>query len=60
LQQTGAGDIQLTFDAVAFNSFITWLEKINQHYSITLKQFNAERTETPGIVHVMILISAAN
>lgn len=60
LQQTGAGDIQLTFDAVAFNSFITWLEKINQRYSITLKQFNAERTETPGIVHVMILISAAS
>lgn len=59
LQQTGSGDIQLTFEAVAFNSFISWLEKINQHYSINLKQFNAERTDTPGVVHVMVLISAA-
>lgn len=58
LQQTGSGDIQLTFDAVAFNLFIAWLEKINTNYSITLKQFNAEKTPTPGIVHAMILISA--
>lgn len=60
LQQTGSGDIQLTFDAVAFNLFIAWLEKINEKYAITLKQFNAEKTPTPGVAHVMILISAAS
>lgn len=59
LQQTGAGDIQLTFDAVVFNSFIAWLEKLNERYAITLKQFNAERTPTSGVVHVMVLLSAA-
>ena len=59
LQQTGSGDIQLTFDAVAFNLFIAWLEKINERYAISLKQFNAERTPTPGVVHVMVLLSAA-
>lgn len=58
LQQTGPGDIQLTFDAVAFNLFIAWLEKINAKYDITLKQLNAERTPTAGVVHIMILISA--
>ena len=58
LQQTGSGDIQLTFDEVAFNLFITWLEKINEQYAISIKQFNAERTTTPGMVHAMILISS--
>ena len=58
LQQTGTGDIQLTFDEVAFNSFIAWLEKINEKYSITLKQFNAERGSTAGLVKVMVIISA--
>ncbi|MBI2786617.1 MAG: type II secretion system protein M [Legionella longbeachae] len=60
LQQTGSGEIQLTFDTVAFNLFITWLEKINKHYAITVKQFDAERTDTPGVTRLMILISAAD
>ncbi|CAM2935760.1 general secretion pathway protein [Legionella steigerwaltii] len=60
LQQTGSGDIQLTFDAVAFNLFITWLEKINQRYAITVKQFEADRSKTPGVTRLMILISSAS
>lgn len=60
LQQTGSGDIQLTFDAVAFNLFIAWLERINQHYAITVKQFEADRSKTPGITRLMILISSAS
>ncbi|MGM9453278.1 GspM family type II secretion system protein LspM [Legionella bozemanae] len=60
LQQTGSGDIQLTFDAVAFNLFIAWLERINQHYAITVKQFEADRSKTPGIARLMILISSAS
>ncbi|KTD04259.1 type II secretion system protein M [Fluoribacter gormanii] len=58
LQQTGLGDIQLTFDAVAFNLFIAWLEKLNQHYAITVKQFEADRSKTPGVTRLMILISS--
>lgn len=58
LQQTGSGDIQLTFDAVAFNLFIVWLEKINQHYAITVKQFEADRSKAPGVTRLMILISS--
>lgn len=60
LQQTGSGDIQLTFDAVAFNQFIIWLEKINQQYAITIKQFEADRSKTPGVTRLMILISSAS
>lgn len=59
LQQTSSGDIQLTFDGVAFNSFIAWLEKMNQQYAITVKQFEADRTKTSGVTRLMILISSA-
>ncbi|MFT4058369.1 MAG: GspM family type II secretion system protein LspM [Legionella sp.] len=60
LQQTGSGDIQLTFETVPFNVFVAWLEKLNEHYQTTVKQFNAERTPTPGITRVMVLMSAAS
>ncbi|MCW8407804.1 GspM family type II secretion system protein LspM [Legionella sp. PATHC035] len=60
LQQTGSGDIQITFDSVAFNLFITWLEKINQRYAITVKQFEADRSKTPGVTRLMILLSSAS
>lgn len=60
LQQTGSGDIQLTFDAVPFKLFLSWLAKINDQYAITVKQFNAEHSETPGITRLMLIISAAS
>jgi general secretion pathway protein M len=58
LQQTGAGDIQLTFDAVPFNLFIGWLKKLNERYAITLKQLNAEHTPTAGVAHILVLLTA--
>ncbi|WP_133135578.1 GspM family type II secretion system protein LspM [Legionella rowbothamii] len=58
LQQTGTGDVQLTFESVPFNLFVTWLTKINERYALTIKQFNAEKTPTAGVAHVMILMSA--
>lgn len=58
LQQTGSGDIQLSFEKVPFNLFVDWLEKLNEKYTIILKQFNAERTPTAGIAHVTIILSA--
>lgn len=59
LQQTGPGDIQLTFDAVPFTLFMTWLAKINGQYTLTLKQFDVQQTDTPGIVKLMTIISGA-
>lgn len=59
LQQTGSGDIQLTFDAVPFNLFMQWLAKINDKYTITIKQFNVDDSDTPGITRLMIIITAS-
>lgn len=58
LQQTGSGDIQLTFDTVPFQMLMTWLIKINQQYSITMKQFDVDRTESPGVTKLMIIMTA--
>ena len=56
LQQTGAGDIQLSFDQVPYNAFVTWLWTVSQNYAFSIKQLNAERTDTPGVVKLMVTI----
>ena len=57
LQQTGASDIQLIFEKVPYNAFMSWLWSINEKYTISIKQLNAERTDTPGVVKLMIVIA---
>lgn len=57
LQQTGAGDLQLSFDLVPYNAFMTWLWSFNQQYAFSIKQFSAERTDTPGVVKIMLTIT---
>lgn len=58
LQQTGAGDIQLSFERVPFNQFLSWLWSLSQSYAISLKQLTAERTDRPGVVKLMVVIAA--
>lgn len=57
LQQTGSGDIQLSFDHVPYNAFVTWLWSVNKHYAFTIKQLNVERTTTAGVVKMMVVIA---
>ncbi len=58
LQQTGAGDIQLSYDQVPYNQFLSWLWSLSNDYAIALKQFSAEHTKTPGVVKLMIVLTA--
>lgn len=58
LQQTGAGDIQISFDRVPYKQLLDWLWKLNTDYAITLKQFSVEHSDTPGVVKVMIILAA--
>lgn len=57
LQQTGVSDIQLVFDQVPYNGFIAWLWSINEKYTISIKQLNIERTDTPGVVKLVMVIA---
>jgi general secretion pathway protein M len=56
LQQSGADDIQLLFDEVPYQAFLTWLALLQERYAFTIKQFNAEQTKTPGVVKLMLII----
>lgn len=58
LQQTGAGDIQLSFDKVPYNAFVNWLWSIRQQYAFSIKQFNSEKTDTLGVVKIMVTVRA--
>jgi general secretion pathway protein M len=58
LQQTGPGDIQLSFDRVPYQPFLNWLWALSNHYAITIKQFTAEQTDTPGVVKLLLVITA--
>lgn len=57
LQQTAVNDIQLAFDNVPYNAFMSWLWMINEKYLISIKQFNVEHTEVQGVVKLMMVVS---
>ena len=59
LQQIGGSDIQLLFDKVPYNAFMTWLWSVNDKYTISIKQLNVERTDSPGVVKLMIVIATS-
>lgn len=59
LQQTGSGELQLSFDKVPFNLFLSWLWSLKENYDLGLKQFVVEKTETPGVVKLLVVIAAA-
>lgn len=60
LQQTGSGEIQLSFERVPFNQFLTWLWSVNNNYAFNIKQFNAERSDVAGMVRLNLIIAASN
>ncbi|WP_043873495.1 type II secretion system protein GspM [Legionella massiliensis] len=58
LQQTGPGDIQISFERVPYKMLLDWLWKLNSDYAITLKQFSVEPSNTPGVVKVLVVLAA--
>jgi general secretion pathway protein M len=58
LQQTSSGEIQLNFEQISFNLFVEWLAQLNNKYKINIKQFDINKTPIPGIVQLMIILSA--
>lgn len=58
LQQTGSGEIQLSFESVPFQLFIQWLARINDEYTLTIKQCVVDETDTPGMTRLMIIITS--
>ena len=59
MEQTSSGDIQLSFEKIPYNAFITWLSKISHQYTIHIKTLHIEHTKTPGLVKLNLLIFSA-
>lgn len=57
LKQTGADTLQLSYDRVPLNPFLSWLWSLSNDYKIFLKQFNAEYGETPGVVKLTVVMA---
>lgn len=58
LQQTGSGEIQLSFEQVPFEYLISWLTTFQKTYSISIKQVNVEKLPTPGLIKILLVINA--
>lgn len=59
VQQTGSGEVQISFETVPFQLFLSWLTEINDHYSITVKQLDVQKTQTAGVTRLSIILTAA-
>lgn len=57
LQQASNGDIQLSFESVPLNPLLNWLGQLDGQYHLSVKQFNAEKTEVSGIVKLSLQLS---
>ena len=57
LQQTGDEELQLTFDAVPYNAYVTWLFSMRKQYAFSIKQLNVKETKTPGVVNAILVIT---
>lgn len=56
LQQAGEKNIQLSFDAVPYVDFINWLRKLNQQNQFNVVEMGVDRTTTPGVVKMRLLV----
>lgn len=58
LQQTGRNEVQLSFETVPYNLFLQWLWSMNETHAMAIKQLTVNRTASPGIVKIMLVIAA--
>jgi general secretion pathway protein M len=56
LEQTGSGDIQLSFDEVPYHAVLSWLWTMSKQYQFSIKQLDVERGKTSGVVKFLLVI----
>lgn len=57
LAQTASGEIQLSFDEVPYNPFLTWLREQTTQYTLTIKSLDVNKTTAPGVVKVSVIFA---
>ena len=56
LQQTGEGELQLSFEEVPYNACISWLFSLRNKYAFSIKQLSFKQTKTAGVVNAVIVV----
>jgi general secretion pathway protein M len=54
LAQTSSGEIQLNFEEVPYNAFMTWLREQTSRYTLSIKNMEVTKTTVSGVVKVSI------
>ena len=57
LQQSGQGEIQISFPAIPYEAFLQWLWRLHTNYYFNIKSLVVEQGETPGIVKLTLVIT---
>lgn len=55
LQQSGGGNVQLSYEKVPFNPFIEWMISFQADYSITVQQLTATKQDQEGMVKLTVV-----
>lgn len=55
IQQTGAHEVQLTYEKVPYTLWINWFSKLCQEYTFHIKQLHIHSVD-PGVVGVELII----
>ena len=55
----GDDQISVQLDAVAFNALLNWLLKLEREQRLTLINLNVDRTGSPGLVNVRIILQGS-
>ncbi len=56
LDQTEQGDVQLSFENIAYGLCMEWLWALTQHYVLNIKQLDMQQTKTPGVINVRMVL----
>ncbi len=56
---SGGRGVRVQLEAAPFDTMITWLGALEQHYGLTIETVTVERTAKPGIVNASITLAQA-
>ncbi|NCT56362.1 MAG: type II secretion system protein M [Legionella sp.] len=57
LEQLSDAELQVSFEHVPYHACLAWLASMSKKYTITVKTFNMDRTETPGLVKWTVIFA---
>ena len=58
IQPEGTSGVRLWFEEAEFNSFISWLEKIEKQQGFIVNELSIDKTERPGLVNIRIYLES--